>query len=338
MRVRSVTFVAPWQVELREEESSWEKLADRDLLIDTECTVVSAGTELALLSGREAWARLPCVPGYGSVGVVREAGAAVKDFRPGDRVFSYASHQSPTLARGLIVRVPDDLDPRLAVLARMAQVGFTAPRVSNAELGDTAAVIGLGLVGNLAAQFMALSGCTVIGIDLSARRLEVARACGIEHTVNARETDPVEAVRQITQGAMCEAVVEASGSPDLVVTAARLAGKLGEVILLGSPRGEFTGDAMALLNAVHLWGNGCVTLKGGHEWRYPTYQDPNGHIKHSLERNLRLTFDFIRHGKLHVEELVSHCLPPSQCAEAYANLRARNEDYLGVVFDWRQPA
>ncbi|MBN1673759.1 MAG: zinc-binding dehydrogenase [Kiritimatiellae bacterium] len=334
MRNRSVTFVAPDQVELIEGELDGGSLKQGEVLLETECSVVSAGTELAILSGNESWAKLPRVPGYGAVGKVVGLGGAENGVRLGDRLFHYGPHQAFAKATGVVLPVPNGLDPRLAAVARLGQVAFTAVRVSNVELGDTVAVQGLGLVGNLAAQLMGLAGCTVIGLDISAKRRETARACGIPHTVDPKARDPVEAVRALTQGSLCECVVEATGVPDLVPTAAGLAGKAGEVILLGSPRGEFTGDTTALLNAVHLWGN-CVTLKGAHEWRFPRRDDGKGHIKHSLERNLRQLMDFMLNDRLKIEPLITHVAQPHQCAEVYANLRQRNEEYLGVVFDWR---
>src|SRR5439155_13462024 len=77
----------------------------------------------------------------------------------------------------MVARVPEQLDPRRAVLARMGQVAFTAVRLGNAELGDTVAVQGLGLVGNLAAQLLKLSGCNVIGLRSEERR--VGKECRV---------------------------------------------------------------------------------------------------------------------------------------------------------------
>ena len=335
MNGREVTFKEPWTVELTEIQIDTENLTPSDIVVETEATIVSAGTELAILSGNEGWARLPFTPGYGSVGRVLAVGSGVTEFAVGDRVFSYAKHASvTTIPTRLVLPVPEGLDPKKAVLARMAQVSFTSVRISDVELGDIVAVQGLGLVGNLAAQLMALSGATVIGIDISESRLATARACGLEHVINATEQDPVARVREISGGAMCQTVVEATGIPDQVVAACRLAGKPAEVILLGSPRGELHADAMELLNSVHLWAQNSVTLKGAHEWRYPAYQDPEGFAKHSLARNIGIAFDLMMKGRLHTDELITHTVSPARCADVYENLRNRNEDYFGVVFDW----
>jgi len=334
MQVNSITFVRPGEVELHTSDLDIGSLGDTSVLMETEYSVVSAGTELAVLRGTESWAPLPFVPGYGAVGLARQVGPHVTGLAVGDRVFCYGEHRSVSVIDGgLMLKIPDGVDPRLAVMARIGQVSFTAVRTSAPELGDTVAVIGLGLVGNLAAQLFRLAGCRVIGLDVSPRRLATARACEVDEVVNTAEVDPTAAVRDLTGGAMCEIVVEASGVPNMAHAAAKLAGRNGQVVLLGSPRGQFTADAMEVLNAVHLWGN-CVTLKGAHEWRYPLRRDPGGHVKHSIERNVRQFLGFIQSGKMHLEELISHTVSPRLCQEVYANLQARNEDYFGVVYDW----
>jgi threonine dehydrogenase-like Zn-dependent dehydrogenase len=133
---------------------------------------------------------------------------------------------------------------------------------------------------------------------------------------------------------MCEVVVEATGAPAVAEKAAQFAAKLGEVVLVGSPRGQHMGDITTLLNCIHLWGNGCVTFKGAHEWRYPVDRDPNGHAKHSIMRNVEILLGLIAEGRLHVKELLTHVLPPTECAKAYEGLRDKKDEYLGVLFDW----
>ncbi|MEL6310916.1 MAG: zinc-binding alcohol dehydrogenase, partial [Pseudomonadota bacterium] len=266
-----VVFPGPLDCRLDREDFALEPTHPTDVVIKTIYTVVSAGTEEALYRGTEAWSNHPIKPGYGAVGEVIALGDQVTDLSLGDLVFTYGNHATYIRAKRMLLSVPDGLDPRVAVFARMAQVSFTALRVAEAALGDAVAVIGLGSVGNIAAQLFRLAGCTVIGIDIMPSRLRLAEQCGIEHTVDARTEDVHARLREITDGNMCRSVVEASGVPDQALAAARLAGKNGEVILLGSPRGEFTQNPVNLLNHAHLWDRGCVTFKGAHEWRLPDH-------------------------------------------------------------------
>jgi len=334
MRAQRVVFPEANQVALGEFEFSTDGLAPSDIAIKTLHSVVSAGTELACLAGTEAWAKPPFYPGYGSVGEVIATGAAVTDVSVGDRVFTYGQHASHARAAQVVTPVPVDLESEIAVFTRMAAVSITALRVSAAELGDYVAVYGLGLVGNFAAQLFTLAGCDVIGIDMAKKRLELATACGVKHTLDPGDANVEEAVADITHGEMCATVVEAIGNPKVGEAAAQLAGKLGEVVLVGSPRGEHEGSITGLLNQVHLWPNGCTTFKGAHEWRYPTRRVPGGQVKHSIERNCEVLLRLMVDGKLHVRELLTHRLPASACAEAYEGLRDRKDEYVGVVLDW----
>lgn len=330
---KRVMFVEPYVVRL--EGFKFDPApADNEVVIRTLASIVSAGTELACLAGSEDWARLPFAPGYGAVGQVIAVGKGVRDIAIGDVVFTHSNHASHAKGEVVTVKVPPGLDPFHAVFARMASVAITALRVSNAELGDKVAVIGLGSVGNLASQIFNLAGCDVIGIDLVPRRLQVARECGLKTTINPNEIDPIEALRGWSDGRGCEVVVEASGNPQAALLAAEMAGRKGEVILLGSPRKPLQSNVTELLRRIHLWGYGCVTFKGAHEWRLPVHEDSEGFFKHSIERNTRILLRSIAEGRLRIGPLLTHKLPPDRCAEAYRGLRENPDEYIGIAFDW----
>jgi threonine dehydrogenase-like Zn-dependent dehydrogenase len=330
--MKRITFEKPWIVGVTEDHRSFESTFDKaEIIIRNAVSVVSAGTELAILSGGESWAPLPYTPGYGSVGTI------VEDRRPGGKdigkmVFTYGTHSEYAATSVVTVEVPRGLAPSKAVFARMGAVSMTALRVSDVELGDKVAVFGAGVVGNMAAQLCALSGAYVIVIDKSRSRLEVARRCGADAVI-VSSSDVVKEVRELTGGAGCTTVIEATGSPAVVPLAARCAANQGEVILLGSPRGVLNADVTGLLNLVHL-SPGVVTLKGAHEWRYPVTPSNSGYPKHSIRRNLEIVLGLIASGKLKVEELTSHRVKPDAAPEMYRGLRESADDFLGVVFEW----
>jgi 2-desacetyl-2-hydroxyethyl bacteriochlorophyllide A dehydrogenase len=304
-----------------------------DVLIETEFSIVSAGTELACRAGIESWAPLPFCPGYGSVGKVVAKGSAAKDVEIGQRILTFGKHARHAFAENIAVPVPEGLDPAEAVFARMASVAITSLRASDAELGDHVAVIGLGLVGNLAAQLFALSGCEVIGVDLSARRREQAGACGIPHTL-APDADLAARVAAITGGRLCNTVVEATGLAAVATdTAPLLVGKQGEIVLLGSPRAPHHTNVTPFLNQLHLC-RPTAAVKGALEWRYPVRDDGEGFCKHSIERNVRLLLRLLAQGKLKVAPLLTHRASPADCHAVYEGLANQKDVYTGVVFDW----
>ncbi len=345
MKAKRIVFPAPNKVEL--EEFDFDPTPrEGDVVIKAIVSVISAGTELSCLAGHAKWAWFPFYPGYGMIGEVIGVGENVREVKEGDIVLTHSNHASYAKAQVIAVKVPEGLDPIKAVFARMANVSITALRVSNGELGDRVAVIGLGLVGNLCAQLFALAGSDVIGIDKVAKRLEIARACGLEKLINANEVDPTEAVRELTDGEGCEVVVDATGSAQVSATAWQYSAPYGEVILLGSYfQRPHQMNVTELLERIHLSEFGCVTYKGAHEWRYPVREERKDFFvvdwpkyerpKHSVERNARINLSLIARGKLIVEPLLTHLLKPEQCEEAYFGLRDKPEEFLGVVFDWR---
>ena len=274
------------------------------------------------------------MPGYGAVGEAVEVGRDVTGVKVGDRLFCYNKHAQYSLTSGThpVIRLGEAIDLRYAAFIRMAAVSMTSLRVSPPELGDWVAVQGLGLVGNFAAQLFNLAGARVIAIEPSDARREQAQGCGIQRVIDPTVQNLKEAVMEVTNGEGVSTFVEATGIPALVEPACELIAKQGELVLLGSPRGELQTDVTSLLNQVHLWGNGCITLKGAHEWRYPTLREPN--VKHSIERNCELLAEMIEQDKLQVEPLLTHVVSPEDCQEMYQGLKHRPDEHLGILFDW----
>ncbi|MFX0183177.1 MAG: zinc-binding alcohol dehydrogenase [Candidatus Hodarchaeota archaeon] len=334
MKAQQIIFPTPGVVELEEFDFNIADLGNTDIAIETEFSIVSAGTELAILEGIESWAPLPFVPGYGSVGEIIAIGKSIQQFEIGDRVFTFGKHASHGLTSILTLPIPDGLDSLETVISRMAAVSITANRVSQAELGDYVSVFGLGLVGNLSAQLFTLSGCEVIGIDMSQPRLDLAKKCGIKHVINPLEEDTNEVIANITNGDMCSSVIEATGVPSVAEQAIRYAGELGELILLGSPREDYQSNLTDFLKRSHLISHGCITIKGALEWRFPI--NKSALSKHSIEKNLEIIFKLILHNKLNVTNLITHVLAPSKCKEAYKGLKYNKDEFIGVIFDWKK--
>lgn len=305
-----------------------------DILIETKASIVSAGTELSIWAGLESWAPLPYTPGYGSVGKVLEVGSAVDHVAVGDLIFTHGPHQKIALAKNYAQKLPEGLDPKVAVFTRMAGVSISSVMTSNTKVGDTVAVCGLGLVGNLAAQLFKLAGCNVIGIDVSPARLEGMKKCGVDTVIDGR-SDVTKALKEITNGRGVHAFVDATGLPAVINSAIDAIAAGGECILLGTPRGEYQGDMVPLLRSIHL-ANQNIQFKGAHEWLFPRYRAQTKDSQTSIEQNNEKLLRFFAEGKLVTEPLLTHVLSPLEVPTAYEALRNRDESYLGVVIDWNK--
>jgi 2-desacetyl-2-hydroxyethyl bacteriochlorophyllide A dehydrogenase len=339
MLVREVVVTGQNEVEVQAREMDERALGREDLLIETEATFISAGTELANYTGREPrvfqpnqWCTYPWRSGYANVGKVLAVGEGVTRAKVGDRVFSYARHGSTVIfnQQRLVIPVPEGMDAVLAAATRMAGVALTGIVVSEIREAPWVAVYGLGMVGNLAAQAFALRGCRVIGIDPLASRRTLAERCGIQVTVGGSAQEANAAVMELTNGEGADIAMDAVGHSAVVMQALEATARFGQLILLGSPRVPVEGNLTALLSNVHLK---MITMRGALEWCLPIYPDIGKRTsQYSKQQTI---FEWVTAGKLHVEPLISHRLPPEEIKQAYEGLLRQPESYTGVALVWK---
>ncbi|WP_284645438.1 zinc-dependent alcohol dehydrogenase [Paenibacillus silviterrae] len=328
---KQIVFVDKDQVELHEASWAEDQLKEQELLIETEASFISAGTELAILTAKTpkvyqkgSWNAYPWKAGYASVGTVRATGRNVRGFEPGARVFLHGKHGSATIAKAgeLLVPVPEGMDASVAAATRLASISATALHVSDIPRNGWVAVFGLGLVGNFAAQVYRIMGCRVIGVDPAARRRELAEACGIPYTVHGTPEEVTERIRDITGGDMCAVTVDAVGHSAVIRQAMKAAASFGQVVLLGTPRTPLEGNMTELLADIHFrW----LSLRGA-----LNFNDPD-----RLREIQRTTFDWVQSGRLHIEPLISHRLKPEEALKAYDGLQNQTEEYIGVSLLWK---
>lgn len=344
-RASGLVFVGVRDCQVEEFAVDTSSLKPSEVLVEVEVSVVSAGTEVANFTGLDpgtrvpgSWNAYPHRPGYGAVGRVVALGPALSKgdagLVVGNRVFAICRHArygTTDLSERPVVRVLEEDDAKTIVLARMASVAVTAVRkASRLELGGTAVVIGLGLVGNFAAQLFQLAGLDVLCLDKAADRVEMARATGLTAVTVANGSESEAVWESFDRGA--DIVVEASGSPDASTTAVTLVRDGGEIILLGSPRGPFGGDATSLLAAVFHRG---AHVTGALEWLMPL-RSGLLQSRWSLHDNYLLLFRLLREGRLRTTGLVTDVVRPEDSQQTYSRLALREPGMGGVLFDWGQ--
>lgn len=339
MQIRRAIVRREYHVELESADLPGGPAPDQ-VLIETETTFISAGTELANYTGVDptvhthgAWNAYPKVPGYANVGrVLASAGEAAR-FGEGTRVFSFGPHashhnQATTGDRWMVVEVPEGIDSATAAAARMACVAITALQTGPVQVNDRIAVFGLGMVGNLAAQFFKLAGGRVIGIDPMAARRDLAKQVGLDHVIPGGQ-DVESQIREVTGGDLPLITVDAVGHSAVVEQAASITASFGAVILLGTPRMSYESDLTTAMRDIH---NKWIDFKSALEWKIPMH--PAAGVRNSTIGNVVSIFELIESGKLNVCDLISHRLAADQIKHAYESLLNDKENYWSVCLDW----
>jgi 2-desacetyl-2-hydroxyethyl bacteriochlorophyllide A dehydrogenase len=311
------------------------------LLIETEMTFISAGTELANYTATDpavyvkgSWCCYPWKSGYANVGRVLDAGAEYRDFI-GQRVYTNGQHASmhryeTDVQFRLLARVPEKLPSAEAVAARMAMVAICGLDAAKPQYIRTVVVIGLGMVGNLAAQLFRLTGAQVIGVDPSETRRRLAKECGIDHVIAGTEEEIAAQVKELTGGQMANVTVDAVGHSAICLQALRLTATSGELVVLGSPRVPIEGNLTEVFQTAHVrW----VTIRGALEWNVPT--EGALPFDYSQRKKLDAIFRWMADGRLNVKPMLTHVLKPEEIRTAYEGLLREKEKFVGVVLRWR---
>ena len=332
MKKKQIFFTAPGTAEL------WEKdvpeLKSNEVLTRMEYTVVSGGTERACLVAmpNTQGSGFPKSLGYCGVGRVVAVGEDVSTVAVGDRVLVYHGNHASYNIRPIeeITTVENDaVDSLDAAFVIIAAMGLGGARKLEIELGESGMVMGLGLLGIFAMQFMRLSGAyPVIAADLNPARRELALQLGADYALDPSEPDFVEKVRALTGGKGVNATVEVTGVSAAMQQALQCASRLGRISLLGCTRVSDCG--VDYYQQVHRPG---VKLIGAHNFVRPQYESYPHHWTH--QDDCKAILNLLAAGRIQVKPIISRVCNPVDCAEIYTQLCEDPKFPLGTVFDWR---
>jgi polar amino acid transport system substrate-binding protein len=280
--------------------------------------------------------------GYSLSGVVTAVGDGTSEFRPGDRVAcageGIAAHaEMVSVPKNLCAHVPDGVSLEHAAFATVGSIAMQGVRQSSVTVGESVAVIGLGLVGQLAAQIYRAAGCRVFGIDLDAAKCDLAQRMGADVAIS--RTDPLilDHVLQFTNGRGVDAVLitAATASSDPAQLAVRLCRDRGTVVVLGIVGMEFKFEE-AVKKEIQI----RLSRSYGPGRYDPSYElhgvdYPIGFVRWTEQRNMESFLQLIAAGSLKLDPIITHRVPFSNAEDAYAKVRDRDAgDVMGVLFEY----
>ena len=324
MKASAVVITEPKSMEVQTFELPALK-AD-DLLIRTEYSGVSQGTEVDAYRGARPELTFPTVTGYQSVGVIEEIGSGVTGFDVGDRVLfttsrlpnsypftwmaGHVSHAVASTSSRAPIKLPDEVDPVEAALTAMVAVGLGGIQQIRVELGDVVLVSGQGLIGQASAQLARSRGAIVVTTDLSPTRVRLSSEHSADVAVDLNTVDVDGVLRDLAPGGV-DVVIETSGRADQFAPSIDRIRTQGTLLLQGYYKQHIDID----FHPTHI--------------KKPTIAAACGF------GDMRLALALLRWHKIRFRDLVTHLAPPTDAPELFARMEASDPDILGVVFDWR---
>lgn len=326
------------------EEYEEKELADDQVRIQTLYTGISAGTELTSYRGTSpffskkwdidnrifekemetSWSYPLRVWGYEEVGRVVEIGKEVKTVEIGDVIFGTWGHKSTHIAEESFARdrkLHKELDPICGIFSHIGAIGINAILDANIHVGETVAVFGQGVPGQIVTQLAKLNGARVIAVDLDDSRLAFAKKLGADITINSGKCDASKEIKEITKGLGADVAIEISGSSRALHDAIRCVAYSGRVVasgfLQGEPKGLYLGEEFHH-NRINLV---CSQISG---------VDPSLSYRWNRLRLNNTVMDLQKEGKLNLKGLITHVVPFGEAAKAYETLDT-STDVLQMV-------
>lgn len=342
---RVVRFTSPWQAEVVELPD--DPVGADEVALDTLYSGISAGTELTAYRGsnpylsREWDADLRLfVPGesthtypldgwgYEEVGVVRSVGADVDDTLVGELVWGAWGHRSSVVRPADWVRervLPRESRPLIGVFAKIGAIALNAVLDADIHVGETVAVFGAGVPGQIVSQLARLNGARVIVVDLDVRRRDLALKLGASLALDPTAEDVAATIRSVTGDRGADVVIEMSGSYHALHEAVRAAAYSSRVVAGGFFQGPATPVRLGEEfhhNRVSVIGSQISGVAPGLQHRWDEL------------RMSRTVLDLERSGRLRLYELVSHTFPAEKAPAAFEMLDRASEPALQVVLEY----
>jgi len=330
----AITITSPGVVDLLPFEIPKNELASDEVEGKTIASLISPGTEVNWYFKPNNFdttrVKYPIIPGYAAVFEIQRVGSGVTTLMPGDLVLnvsgSHASWQRAPMNR--LIKIPKELSPCHATFARMISIPMAVLSTTIVRPPEKIGISGLGLIGNLSANVMALSGYDVLAWDSDARRRNLMQVPSVSVLAEAPipsgfSPDDPNAVGSLSM------VIECRGNPSEVIKSCSTVRRGGEVVLVGvSWRASKEVSAHDLLRIVfHRY----VSLRSG--WEYQIPFDAEDFCRANTRNNLIKALDWLNSRSLRVDHLAIN-VSPEEGNEVYQGLSSRTWPSLSAVFDW----
>jgi predicted dehydrogenase/threonine dehydrogenase-like Zn-dependent dehydrogenase len=285
--------------------------------------------------------------GYSLCGVVTEVGAGAAEFRVGQLVAAagneFALHAEYNwIPVNMCVPVPRGVAPEHAAFATVGAIAMQGVRRAEVQLGETACVIGLGLIGQLAVRLLVAAGVRVVGLDPVPDRCRAAEEAGAACCA-APDAEGLAAVAQslgeMTSGRGADYILLAAGgsSNGPVEAAAQLARDRARVVDIGKMRLDLPWNAYYDKELDVRFSRSYGPGRYDDRYELEGIDYPAGYVRWTEKRNLECFLDLLAGKDIEVESLISATFPFASAVTAYDDLSSGKLRAVGVLLEYPKP-
>ena len=282
----------------------------------------------------------PSPLGYSCAGEVIAIGGLVEDIQVGDMVAcggaDYANHaEYVAVPKNLVVKIPDGVSTSDAAFATVGSIALQGVRLSEAKIGETFLVIGLGLIGQITSQILKSSGCNVVGLDIDEALIDQAKEYGVVST-NYENCENI--CKNLTDGHGVDGVLICAGtsSNEPIDLSGKVTREKGRVIVVGAvnmniPRDDYFKKEISVVIS-RSYGPGRYDAsyeENGNDYPY-------GYVRFTEKRNMKTFLEMISNKQINIQSLVTHNFDINDAAKAYNLIEGnRNEHYMGILLNYK---
>ncbi len=285
--------------------------------------------------------KTPLSLGISSAGVVKQVHASLSKWTPGERVacagYGYASHAEKIFVpTNLAAKIPDNVSFEEASFVTFGAIAMQGVRIADTRLGETVAVMGLGLLGQITCMLLAASGCRVLGLDTDNSKFNLATKSGAEATFTLDGSE-VSRFMDYTAAKGVDAVIitSPSDSSNYVEIAGQICREKGRVVVVGTGKMEISPKAFyekeLELRISRSYGPG----RFDYNYEEAGRDYPYGYVRFTENRNMESFLRLISLGRINIKELITHRFDISDADKAYELVSEPTSDnFLGVILNY----
>jgi predicted dehydrogenase/threonine dehydrogenase-like Zn-dependent dehydrogenase len=284
--------------------------------------------------------------GYSLCGVVTEVGKGAEEFKAGQIVACAGNEQAlhaeyNWVPVNLCAAVPDGVEPEHAAFATVASIAMHGVRRAEVQLGETAVVIGLGLIGQLVVRLLIAAGVQAVGLDPVEARCRLAEKAGAALAGSPEDLDTLASgLASITSGRLADHIFLAAGGQTNgpVEAAVKLARDRARVVDIGKMKLDLPWNAYYEKELDVRFSRSYGPGRYDDRYELEGVDYPVGYVRWTEKRNLESFLELLARGSLEVASLIDGVFPFEQATKVYGDLKDGSLKAVGVLLEYEQPA